>query len=294
MSLARARGTGRMVSARRSGVEIVRAGRSYRRRPCPPGLRARRPGQTAPAGRRRSIRTCTYAAVYGPASTRATALTLVILRLGRGGARGRRRWPRPRGTDGACERRNRGRTGARLPAGERRRHDRRRHDRDRRNAVGLRPHHVELGLVQPARRRARSGSLSNLRPPAISTRPSTCTGTCAPSSPVACERNRRRRQGVADVQREKNTDYAIRVAALEGSQLAGFTLNVFLPTPATTPPGRRLPAAGASGHVDRIQDVNAAYSFELRAGVSYLINLTTETRRRMRERRAVRAGHEIL
>ncbi|HEY2142662.1 MAG TPA: hypothetical protein VGG98_11465 [Solirubrobacteraceae bacterium] len=76
----------------------------------------------------------------------------------------------------------------------------------------------------------------------------------------------------------KNGVYEIRVAALQSSQLDAFTLDVFLPTPAVNPPGSPLPSGGAGGHVDRIQNVNAAYSFTLHAGVSYLINLADETK----------------
>lgn len=76
----------------------------------------------------------------------------------------------------------------------------------------------------------------------------------------------------------KSAVYDIRVAALSSSQQAGFTLNVFLPTPAATPPGAPLPRAGASGRVDRIQNVNAAYSLVMHAGVSYILDLTTTSR----------------
>jgi hypothetical protein len=75
----------------------------------------------------------------------------------------------------------------------------------------------------------------------------------------------------------RNGLYYIRVAALEGSQLNTFTLDAFLPTPAVTPPGRALGPGGASGQVDRIQNINAAYNFTMRTGVSYLINLANET-----------------
>jgi hypothetical protein len=75
----------------------------------------------------------------------------------------------------------------------------------------------------------------------------------------------------------KNGLYVIRVAAQLGSQLAGFTLDVFLPTPAVSPPGQRLPAGGIAGQVDRIQNINAAYSVVMRTGVSYLINLANKT-----------------
>lgn len=96
---------------------------------------------------------------------------------------------------------------------------------------------------------------------------------------VACERTDEEGKASLTFRTEKKALYDIRVAALQGSQQAGFTLSVFLPTPAVTPPGLPLPASGASGRVDRIQNVNAAYALNLRAGVSYLINLTTETRR---------------
>ena len=75
----------------------------------------------------------------------------------------------------------------------------------------------------------------------------------------------------------KNGLYLIRVAARANSQLANFTLEAFLPTPAVGPPGLRLPAAGVNGKVDRIQNINAAYAFTMHAGVSYLINLANKT-----------------
>ena len=75
----------------------------------------------------------------------------------------------------------------------------------------------------------------------------------------------------------KNGLYYVRVAALPASELAGFTLDVFLPTPAVKPPGPRLPASGASGRVDRIQNINAAYSVVMRSGVGYIVSLVTKT-----------------
>jgi hypothetical protein len=75
----------------------------------------------------------------------------------------------------------------------------------------------------------------------------------------------------------QNGVYLIRVAARSGSQLAAFKLTVFLPTPAVRPPGVPLPSGGASGRVDPIQNVNAAYAVTLHSGVSYLINLAEES-----------------
>jgi hypothetical protein len=97
-------------------------------------------------------------------------------------------------------------------------------------------------------------------------------------TPVACEQTEEEGKSSLTFRGQQNSVYEIRVAALANSQLAGFTLNVFLPTPAARPPGLALPAGGASGQVDRIQDVNAAYSVSLHAGVSYMISLTNRTR----------------
>ncbi len=90
---------------------------------------------------------------------------------------------------------------------------------------------------------------------------------------VACDRTDAKGKASLSFNASKNGQYLIRVAALASSQLAPFTLEVFLPTPAVRPPGAPLPAGGVSGHVDSIQNVNAAYAVTLRAGVSYLINL---------------------
>lgn len=94
---------------------------------------------------------------------------------------------------------------------------------------------------------------------------------------VECQRTDSEGHASLTFKTTKNGLYEIRVAALAGSQLAGFTLEAFLPTPAVSPPGPRLPADGASGQVDRIQNVNAAYSVSMHAGVSYMISLANAT-----------------
>ncbi len=90
---------------------------------------------------------------------------------------------------------------------------------------------------------------------------------------IVCERTDVKGKASLSFKASKNGLYLIRVAALPGSQLAPFTLEVFLPTPAVRPPGVPLPARGVGGQVDPIQNVNAAYAVTLHAGVSYLINL---------------------
>jgi hypothetical protein len=95
---------------------------------------------------------------------------------------------------------------------------------------------------------------------------------------LGCQRTDSQGRASLSFPASKNGVYLIRVAALSGSQLAPFTLDVFLPTPALNPPGRPLAGGGASGQVDRIQNINAAYSVSMRAGVSYLINLANRTK----------------
>jgi hypothetical protein len=94
---------------------------------------------------------------------------------------------------------------------------------------------------------------------------------------VGCQQTEGHGKASLSFKASKNGLYLIRVAALASSQLASFSLEVFLPTPAIGPPGASLPSGGVNGRVDRIQNINAAYSFTLHAGVSYLISLANET-----------------
>ncbi len=94
---------------------------------------------------------------------------------------------------------------------------------------------------------------------------------------VVCQQTESHGKASLTFKASKNGLYLIRVAALASSQLANFSLEVFLPTPAIGPPGAPLPSGGVNGQVDRIQNINAAYSFTMRAGVSYLINLANKT-----------------
>jgi hypothetical protein len=95
---------------------------------------------------------------------------------------------------------------------------------------------------------------------------------------IQCQQTEGEGKASLSFEASKNGLYEIRVAALVGSALAPFTLEVFQPTPAVSPPGAPLPPSGVSGRVDRIQNVNAAYSVLLHSGVSYIVNLTNETK----------------
>lgn len=94
---------------------------------------------------------------------------------------------------------------------------------------------------------------------------------------VTCQQTESHGKASVSFNASKNGVYEVRVAALQNSQLAAFSLEVFLPRPAVGPPGPQLPSRGASGAVDRVQNINLAYSFTLHSGVSYLINLANQT-----------------
>jgi len=71
--------------------------------------------------------------------------------------------------------------------------------------------------------------------------------------------------------------YLIRVAPLGNSVPGTFSLDVFVPQKAASPPGPALAPRGAGGTLDRVQDTSKAYSMVMHAGTSYRINLAEET-----------------
>ena len=96
--------------------------------------------------------------------------------------------------------------------------------------------------------------------------------------PVACQQTEEEGKASLTFKAKKNTEYEIRVAALADLSVGGLHAQRLPADAVRRPPGPRLPSAGASGQVDRIQNINAAYSIAMHAGVSYLVNLVNETK----------------
>ena len=94
-------------------------------------------------------------------------------------------------------------------------------------------------------------------------------------SSVGCTPTNRRGAATVDFTAAADASFLIRVAPLPNSVQAGFTLRVVAPDPPATPPGPLLPAAGASGEVDRFGNPDDAWSFQVREGRAYRINLVT-------------------
>ena len=67
--------------------------------------------------------------------------------------------------------------------------------------------------------------------------------------------------------------YFIRVARRAGSPADRFRLELHVPRPPATPPGRPLPLSGANASVSRLVNQSDAWSFRMREGVTYRVNL---------------------
>jgi hypothetical protein len=72
---------------------------------------------------------------------------------------------------------------------------------------------------------------------------------------------------------DPDSTYLIEVGRLAGSADAGFQFRLFQPEPSSRPPGRRLPRGGVTSTVDPLVDFDDAWSFPMRPGVAYRINL---------------------
>lgn len=74
---------------------------------------------------------------------------------------------------------------------------------------------------------------------------------------------------------QSGAEYAIRVGNEAGSVADRFTLRVLVPAAPPEPPGKRLPAKGAKGSVDRLVDPGNAYWTRLSEGRTMRMNLAT-------------------
>ena len=153
------------------------------------------------------------------------------------------------------------------------------------------PPRTEHSVWYSVRAAARSASPSTWRPRVRSTRPiDVYHAVRSELQRVGCAAHRLPRRGVAQLQRlQERAVRDPRGRAAGASQLAGVHARgvpAHARRGAARAPG--YPRAAPAVSVDRIQNINAAYSVVLRSGVSYLVNLANETGRSVRERRAVR------
>ena len=94
-------------------------------------------------------------------------------------------------------------------------------------------------------------------------------------SAVACDPTDDKGKAGVDFSAQKGTTYLIRVSQRANSVPGTFTLDVFVPQPLPTPPGRPLPPGGAGATLDRLQHTGDAWATTLREGVTYRVNFVS-------------------
>jgi hypothetical protein len=67
--------------------------------------------------------------------------------------------------------------------------------------------------------------------------------------------------------------YLVRVSRRTGTPADRFRLELLVPKPPAAPPGRPLPPRGATGSVSRLVNQSDAWSFRMREGTTYRVNL---------------------
>jgi hypothetical protein len=91
--------------------------------------------------------------------------------------------------------------------------------------------------------------------------------------PVNCEVSDRRGRAGFQFRPVRDGIYLIRVGQRAGSVAGRFRLDVFAPVPPPRPPGPLLRESGVSRTLDSLQDTSDAWSFRMRAGTTYRLNL---------------------
>jgi hypothetical protein len=91
---------------------------------------------------------------------------------------------------------------------------------------------------------------------------------------VGCEVTDRRGNAGLEFRPVRGGDYLIRVGQRANSAAGNFRLDVFAPQPPPRGPGAPLRARGADGRLDALQDTQDAWSYRMRAGTTYRLNLT--------------------
>jgi hypothetical protein len=91
--------------------------------------------------------------------------------------------------------------------------------------------------------------------------------------PINCELTDRRGQAGFQFRPVRDGIYLVRVGQRAGSVAGRFRLDVFAPVPPPRPPGSALRARGVSRTLDSLQDTSDAWSFRMRAGTTYRLNL---------------------
>jgi hypothetical protein len=90
---------------------------------------------------------------------------------------------------------------------------------------------------------------------------------------VTCERTDEEGKASFSFKPTKGVSYVVRVGQLSNSVPGTFRLDAFAPEPPARGPGPQLPGAGVTRTLDSVQDTDDAFSYRMRSGTSYRVNL---------------------
>ncbi len=107
---------------------------------------------------------------------------------------------------------------------------------------------------------------------------------------VRCDASDAKGQAGISFRSGKASNYLIRVSQRPESVPGSFTLHVSAPIVAARPPGPRLPPAGATRTLDRVENTDDAWSVVLHAGTTYRMHLTGRNNRCSTHARVYRPG----
>ena len=91
---------------------------------------------------------------------------------------------------------------------------------------------------------------------------------------VSCDVSDATGLGATDFDATKGETYLVRVSQRPNSVAGTFALRVSAPIAPATPPGSRLPSAGATRTLARVANPDDAWAFSMRAGRTYRIHLS--------------------
>jgi hypothetical protein len=97
--------------------------------------------------------------------------------------------------------------------------------------------------------------------------------------PLRCAPTDQKGKAALSFNVERGAVYLIEVARARDSVDGPFQFRLFAPEPSSKPPGQPLPQRGVTATVDPLEDFDDAWSFSMRPGIAYKVNLAPARKR---------------